>query len=372
MKKCAFFPTIDQTLPIIRYINNSNTDHRIVSLLSYPGSGLIGYDGSRADLRSSVGIVHEDIDIFEPGDWESLLVADYHLIDSSKVDERLSQLILRTLQRGKNVVCAKPITASEVEEFQQIADIYESEFKYLPEEARIQNPKARGSLEKLNSFYVGFGSMINDFGALEAFLRCADMLSRKLRVSLLCTDNSGKLCGAECFHYIFQANCSEVEKVYEMNRIAKEIEYEEKPDVVLYYISSPLLPFDDAIPNDFGIIPFLVSKALPSHMFYGIVPYEYANRWFVEEFVHGIEGQFGYETDGIIASNTLIDATTLVGSESISTVYVDSEAMAKSLNRYKSDNDCIIYDVTSESDIQIISDDIFSSYKQKQSHRTIP
>lgn len=371
MKNCAFFPTMDQTLPIIRYINACIDDLRIAYLLAYPGSGLVGHDGNRADLRGAVGSVYSDTEMLDLADWDTLIIAEYHLLESAQADARLTQLINRALQSGKSVVCAKSLVASDVDAFRRVADMFKSEFCYLPRE-RIRRPKTRGSLEKLNSFYVGFGSMVNDTGALEAFLQCSRILSKQLKVSLICTDDAAQLCGAHSFNDIIQASITGAGKVYEMNRTAKEIEREEQPDIVLYNVSSPLLPFDDTIPNGFGIIPFLVSRALPSNMFYGIVPYEYANRWFVEEFIHGIEGQFGYETDGIIASNTLIDTTTLVGSEAISTVYVDPRLMAKSLERYKCDGSCIIYDVTSESDMQMISEDIFSSYKQKQSHKIIP
>ncbi len=373
MIKCAFFPTLPATLPVVRYIMDGCTEYKITTLLSFPGSGLIGEDGGFADYRERLGLcVQEEIEK-DSHLWDCLLVADHQdVLNKEKNDEYTKQLVLAAIRLQKRVVCSKRLTTEERESFERIAAANNCGFMYLPAQVPPMPSKPAGALERLHSFYILFGSIVSDPISMGTCLKCVEQLSQKYRVIVFSTDENSLLCETKTLYPILYSSASEVEKVYAVNRFLADIERRSHPEIVILHISEPVLPFDDTVPNGFGILPFMLAKSIPTNLFSCIIPFIYYSVEFAENLSEGIFRQNGYPVDGISISNLLIDSSSAVDKERVSIVYVKNEVVENYSNPVHPVDSIPVYNTFSHDEMTRLALDIEDAYLQFASTRVIP
>jgi hypothetical protein len=52
----------------------------------------------------------------------------------------------------------------------------------------------------------------------------------------------------------------EVKKVYTFNNLVKIIEEDKHPDLFIIHLSEPIMEYNEIIPNNFGLFPYIISK----------------------------------------------------------------------------------------------------------------
>lgn len=374
MIACAFFPTLPNTLPIIRSIMREKKDYSLTTLLSFPGFSLGGRDAASLDLRDHVGLTIQTEVSAENNNWECLLVADHQDdMNQEQNDSYTLRMMISAMCFHKDVICAKRLSSADYNTCITIAKMNNCNFTYLPDE-EVPRDKAFGPLERLHSFYIQFGSIIYDAQSLDAYLYCIEKLSKTHRVVSLSTDENPLLCGVKSLFPIIHATISEAEKVYSMNRFCANIEKTSRPEVIFIHTKEPLLAFDDVVTNGFGLIPYMLSKAIPTNLFICSLPYSYCNPVFADNLNKGCMNQNGYSIDGIIASNMLIDASGISERERVSATYVPERIVEKQLpaNQQLEEEQIPIYNVIGKSGkVQLVSD-IEEVFRQFSSIRVIP
>lgn len=374
MIACAFFPALPNTLPIIRSIIREKKNYSLTTLLSFPGFGLGDRDAGFLDLRDSVGLTIQTELSADNNNWECLLVAD-HQDDMNKEynDSYTLQMMISAMCLHKDVKCAKRLSSSECNTCISIAKINNCNFTYLPHEEETRY-KTIGPLERLHSFYILFGSITYDAQSLDACLNCFEELSKVYRAVSLSTDENPLLCGVKSLFPIIHATFSETEKVYGMNQFFANIERTSHPELIFIHTKEPVLAFDDVVPNGFGLVPYMLSKAIPTNLFICSLPYLYCNPVFADNLNNGCMNQNGYPIDGIIASNMLIDASGISERERVSATYVPGKIVERQLSAYQQleEEQIPTYNVISKSGIEQLVSDIAEVFREYSSIRVIP
>lgn len=371
MISCAFFPTLATTLPIIRHIMNSSTEYSIEVLLSFPGSCPVGQDGSISDCREPLGInVQVDImkDVFK---WERLLVADHKdILNAEKNNEYTKQLIITALHLQKDVVCSKRINKTDYEDFSKLAKDNACRFIYLPSEKDIKPLRNTGALERLHSFYILFGTIVNDSTSMDACFSCAELLSRFHSLSVFSTEENPIIGDVHSLYPIIHSRISESEKVYSINHYFASVESQNHSEITILHLSEPMLSFDDFDPNGFGIIPFLLSKSIPTNLFFCSLPFNYFSKEFAENLSDGVLRQNGYPIDGVVLSNVLIDSSHTSEGSHMSVVHVNKQLIES--RAYRNDDSIPAYNLlTLEGKAKIVKA-IKEAYSQFMLSRVIP
>jgi peptide maturation system protein (TIGR04066 family) len=91
------------------------------------------------------------------------------------------------------------------------------------------------------------------------------------------------------------------------NHHVKQLEKEEKPDVIIIGIPGGILPFDRKFHNRFGILPFLISQAVePDAAVFSSVYEDWKEKYFTE-LALTIQYRFGFQVDCFNLSNAQVD-----------------------------------------------------------------
>ena len=209
-----------------------------------------------------------------------------------------------------------------------------------------------GRLERLNAFYAAFGSVIGDASSLTVVSKCFEQLDTKCRVSVVSTDINAELYGAHSIYHILHSNLSEAAKIYAINSYMKSIEQKEKPTIVLVLMLEPLVEYSETVPNDFGIIPFLLSKAIPTDFLECSVPYDLCNAAFIINMSDGIEKQNGYPVDAVHFSNVVVDYTLVDEQDLISAAYIPTSQIKERIPGNTDSLPCVVFDWTDDEGIK--------------------
>lgn len=375
MIPCAFYPVTADTIPVVRQINRYADEKRIVTLISFPGSGLAGKDGGYADCGCEVGIKVQERIEYESSMWECLIVAFFGDHDQEELSERQShtvRMIDYALSMKKQVVCAQGLSEENLEYFRNKARNEKCDFCYLPIDTIKTAPRFDGATKAIHSFCVLFGNVVQDSASFEAFLQCSSELSKTFPIISISTDDNAMLCGFNSVSHILRSGISETQKIYQINRLVAGASERERPELVLIHISNAMLAYNDSVPNGFGVIPFMFSKAVPTHCFICTIPFALSFPDFVEELSKGIENQNGYPVEGIVVSNMLIDSPAVFESESISATYAPISTIEETLQYYTNNGETPAFCITNQTNIDKLVALLVDGLNQFKLSSTIP
>lgn len=352
-KKFAFFPITDRTIPIVRFLNENSQDCQIVALISFQDIEYSGVDGAAADLGKELGLpilnsIESSADL-----WDGLIVADEESITNLRLkdDKHICLLMQKAIERGKTVICSREISETSQLRLKRLADCNHIEFKYLYKN-KSEISTVGGRLEKLNAFYAAFGSVIGDASSLTVVLKCVEQLDTKCRVSVVSTDINAELYGAHSIYHILHSSLSESAKIYAINSYLKSIELKEKPAIILVLILEPIVEYSETVPNDFGIIPFLLSKAIPTDYFECSVPYDLSSAAFILNMSDGIEKQNGYPIDAVHFSNVVVDYTLVDEQDFVSAAYIPTSQIKERIPGNNDSLPFLVFDWTKDAGIR--------------------
>lgn len=106
---------------------------------------------------------------------------------------------------------------------------------------------------------------------------------------------------------IFQNDLCDEDKVFVFNQFIKEIDYLEKPDIILLQLPTGVIKYSNSLPNGFGIIPYLVSQAVSSDYFILCSPVGIGNAQFFERMSDGFYGRFGFSINTVVIQDVQLD-----------------------------------------------------------------
>lgn len=211
----------------------------------------------------------------------------------------------------RSVICCMPLDRNDMEQIESLMQQVGTSFTYLCRD-KYSVTKELGKdyrISEPEAVVVSFGNLLTEqesSRAVEA-VSC-QMRKRGYRTTTITSNNNLCLIGYIKFpDSIFQNNLSDDDKVFVFNQFIKEIDYSEKPDIILLQLPTGVIKYSNSLPNGFGIISYLVSQAVSSDYFILCSPVGLGNAQFYEKMTDGFYGRFGFNINTVVVQDVQLD-----------------------------------------------------------------
>ncbi|HEX2925349.1 MAG TPA: TIGR04066 family peptide maturation system protein [Ruminiclostridium sp.] len=261
--KIIVYPYDDQFTPILRR-RELLRNYEVVGLVSPRGWGLNGRDAGQADNGSPLGLsITSDFD-------GSLELCDAVLFSESRTQLEFEQAfkpkVMKAIETGKDILFIFPLKEEIRNEISKACATRGVNFKYYPE-IRLAPQRIFGEddlaleLDTPVIFVLGTGERTNKF-EIQLALR-ENMMKMGYKVSQVGTRGYCELLGFHSFPgFMFGNGISEISKISSFNRFIKGLEGDECPDVIIIGVPGGIMPFNNRLPNRYGILAYEVSQAV--------------------------------------------------------------------------------------------------------------
>lgn len=163
----------------------------------------------------------------------------------------------------------------------------------------------------------------------------------------------------------------EVKKVYTFNNLVKIIEEDKHPDLFIIHLSEPIMEYNEIIPNNFGLFPYIISKALTPDFFVCCIPCELADSKFINDISEGILSRFGFPIDYVHISNIIVDGAGVVNNELLTVTNTTQDDVDSRVMRLRLHSKVPAFNLLNHGDLNLIYEDLNRHLKEYQKVLTI-
>lgn len=161
----------------------------------------------------------------------------------------------------------------------------------------------------------------------------------------------GLLLGMHSYTHIFDVNAglSEEDKAMALNKLAQNIIRSERPSLLIMEAPDPMLKYNNATPNGFGLQTYLICQAIKPDFLVCSVPPDLANEdAFLTLVSQDFKNRYGANIAAVHISNVVIESFDTVQFHRIARVHTDLERVW-SLQKQQNGNRLIpAFDVVSD------------------------
>lgn len=97
--------------------------------------------------------------------------------------------------------------------------------------------------------------------------------------------------------FMFETGMNESEKIIQYNHYVKQIELTKKPDLIIIGVPGSVIPFDQVNHNNFGIMSYLISMAVPVDYAVLCAPFYTGSDFDFTDLKRDIYHKFGFDVD---------------------------------------------------------------------------
>jgi len=348
------FPYDSHFTPLLRYKNFSDS-YNVVCLSSFPGWGLCGKDAGYADGGCEINLIVENRfeECFEICNTVIFTESDNYIEHESVVNKMFT-----AVEAGKNVISLIQLGGrlEEIETHCKNRNVY---FKYYRKNKSnhhyLQSKIGKeGGLLEINTPIIAVIGISENTHKFALQLELKNHLNTVGYNALLV--GSRPYCeflGYNSFpEFMSDSSISESDKIYLLNRYIKEIEMEEKPDVIIIGVPGGIIPYNNRISNNFGITAFEVFQSvMPDLSVLSIFHEIYMPEYF--KFISDVvKHRFGFNIDVLNIANRQIDHIEMASSnpEKIKYVTLNSKFIDKRILECKALTDIPMYNVLNNTD----------------------
>lgn len=145
--------------------------------------------------------------------------------------------------------------------------------------------------------------------------------------------------------FVFDHSYSEAEKIIKLNHYIKRIENRDKPDLLIVSVPGAVLPFDGIDHNEFGILAYEMSFAVPGDAAILCMMYSSSFNGNYRKFASDLENRFGYNVIGVHIAATVVDVQEFFEERKLSHVSIERSVVDKKISEI---NDDTIWNIFSE------------------------
>jgi peptide maturation system protein (TIGR04066 family) len=333
--KTMVYPYNLKISPIVRH-RDLLENHQIVSLVSPEGWGMTGKDASLADNGEKLGItIRSDFEACLDLCDTVLFCQSVHTLDYETV---IKPKILKAIQLKKDIIITIPLEKEEVEYISQQVLSNNLNFEYYGHmnckpDNYIGDKKVRiYDIETPVIFVMGMGGRTNKF-EIQLSLR-ENLLKMGYNVSQIGSRGYCELFGFHSFpDFMYSDKITESNKILLFNHFVKNIEKTESPDLIVIGIPGGIMPINDTVTNNFGILSYEVSQAVvPDLAVFGCHCEQYNKEYFTE-IKKLIKYKFNSNIECFCIANSIIDGIETKYNNkavhiSVSSEYVDNKVQA--------------------------------------------
>lgn len=250
--------------------------------------------------------------------------------------ELLNEKVLEAVKHGKKII------------YTRYADKYYEEMRSLiPSkqyiELRIKHEETASlfsdrayEIETPVITVVGMGQDTDKL-AVQLTLR-RKLMERGYKVRVISSRCDGDWDGVyEMPEFVFTNSCSESEKIIKLNHYVKQIEINDKPDVFIIGVPGAILPLDGIDHNEFGILAYEISFAVPCDTAVLCMAYNSQFEGNYKKLAADMENRFGFFVAGIHIAAIVADVQGFYEEIKLSNVSIDQKVVDKKVSEIHDD-----------------------------------
>ncbi len=304
--KAVIYPYDIESAYFFRY-SYLNNDFRVVGAVAPAGWGLYGKDviGMCEEEPSGIEVVNTFHEVDE--DFDSVVLVDsYNTLDFNTY---ILPKIKGIIEEKKNLICTRILDEESKSVLKKLCKDAGVIFKYYSDEAH--NPYVTNDeLVDINVPVIFVMSMANRTNKFDIQLTLRrDLEDMGYRASIIGSKNHGEMFGIHNFpNFMFNNQIRENKKILTFNRLVKDIEKKENPDVIIVGVPEGVIPIGKVLNNNFGVIPYLVCNAVkPDTTILSLLYTNNYNKEYFEEVDKLLRYKFDCNVDCYNLSNTFFD-----------------------------------------------------------------
>ena len=341
-KNAIVYPYGYEFAPILYGLLKQKQIDNSVTLISPVGWGLNGLDAGEALGRSKIGIKISNLDFMEAArDSNSYIVAPFGDFEDIKYNEILNNEIKNNIRNAKAsglgiIDLRQPLIYSEDQK-----DIK----KYKKNELSVPVVFVNGVMENVNKLDVQF--------ELGFSLR-----KKGYKVAQIGTRSYCNVLGMYPFPLFMFDTIHEIEKVNMFKSFVTNICIQDKPDVIIIGIPGGSMPFNDDVPNGYGILNYLASMAVRADYTITCTNFEY---WDTKELSKLYYYRFGHQIDAIVMSNLKVTYDPLETPEKLLLEKLDHTKIHDLISNYPLKSEIPLFDIFNQNDVEGMTNHLIDS-----------
>lgn len=327
------YPYDKEFLSLLRHSNKIN-QFEITNIVSPFGWGFNGKDAGVIDYGEPLGIIVKDNFDLALNECDTvifnkpLLELNYEKFIKSKIST--------AIEKNKNIICLARLEDNDRSQFEIQCRSKGLTFEYYSNSYEYDNAlKEVTKVSEINSpivFVMGLSEDTNKFGVQLALRK--KFMENGYKVSQIGSRSySGFLGFNPMPDFMFNNQVADYEKIMLFNRFVKNIEEEEKPDVIIVGIPGGIMPINSNFPNKFGITAFEISRAITPDATVLCTHYNMFYKEYFENIMLLLKYRFSAELSCYYVNNTMLDFMNQDIQNDISLININFEKVSEEAKR---------------------------------------
>ena len=351
--KTMIYPFDVEAAPLLRHsniINNLNFTH----IVSPNGWGFTGKDASYTDNGQPIGIIVDSDFDKALENCDTIFFSD----SSTKIDLNtfIYPKIIKAAENFKNIICTIKLEKEIFDKISGICNKNNTFFKYFTSICDSVKSTAVEKIYKISTPIIFVAGMCERTHKFEIQLNLKENIEKMgYKVSQIGTRHYCELMEFHSFpNFMYSKDITESEKVTLFNHYIKNIEVEEKPDVIIIGLPGGTMPFNYEFTNKFGILAYEISQAVRPDAVILSTLYENYEPDFYQSISNSYKYKFGYGIDCYNISNVAVNATNSKLERSLQYNTMDWKFINEKKKVYKK-LDMPVYNIFDIDDAQIMA-----------------
>lgn len=316
----------------------------ISALVTPNGSGLVGrkvcYEGKAWEICSNYTEALHQCDIVWFVNDEKFRLSE----------DTIKKKVIEAVKEGKKIIYTRTVTVSG----DNFADI-------IPIQQKMQLEKSHMMEDILTGDYcyhidtpvlVVYGTEAGtDKLAVQLSLR-EEFIHRGYKVASISSRVDSELYGMYAMPaFMIESGCSEAEKIRRYNHYVKQIELTEHPDIIIIIIGIPggTLPYDRIDHNEYGILAYEISFAVPCDAAVMCMSYNPDFKGDFSTFADDMRQVFRYKTICCHVAAAIPDMKKMIDNRKRHLVSLEREFVDEKIKQYNKEN---VFNILNKNDTE--------------------
>lgn len=239
--------------------------------------------------------------------------------------------LIKSANAGKHIYCCIDLNLEEYEYVYSLVNEHSKTFTYYNTNLDSQDQEILAGYS--DSILQIDTPVIMVFGIMEQVSKFDTQLALRqylkdlgYSVSVVSSRTYGAIAG---FHptpfFLLETDIPEAKKVSMLNGFIKNIELNEKPDLIIIGVPGGILPIDDKISNGFGITGFEVTQAVTPDVAIVNIPHEQYAADYFQELDNIVKYRFSSLSNAYLVDNVFFDRSSQPTPDQYSMLQVDED-----------------------------------------------
>lgn len=230
----------------------------------------------------------------------------YCIIDKVPDENELFKIVEFICSKGKDIICLEDTYICQISKMCERFNVNLLQNNYHKLESFEKNWNANSQIADIDVPVIaimGIGRNVQKFD-LQLYLR-KKFIDKGYKISQIGTK---KISGLFGFHplpdFLFDSSYSDVDKIYALNRLIKDISVKETPDVILIGVPDSIIPLNSKHRFSFGLYAYEILNSIqPDYVIMSLMANDGYNDEFYSEIIKMAKYKYNIEIDSFFVSH---------------------------------------------------------------------